>query len=120
MSFYTFDARPEAATPASASGSGQLHALLNLQQWNGAWTLNEELARLSNVSVAQVNAAVPAITDDTVLGTLLATTVVKEKFATQLGVWQSIINKATAFLDKQPNQAAIQAAIVALRALIKS
>ena len=96
----------------------RLHSLLNLQHWNGAWTLDNDLARLSNVSVAQVKTAAPTITDDVVLGTILAVAMVKEQFADQQDVWLSIINKATAFLNKQHDQVAVQAAATALRALL--
>ncbi|OQV19139.1 von Willebrand factor A domain-containing protein [Hypsibius exemplaris] len=105
-------------TTEKPNSAATLNKLLNLQQWNGAWNLTEELARLSNVTVTEVHSAVPGL-DDTVLGTLLAVTVVKERFAQQTDVWQAIINKATAFLDKQPDQAAIQSGLSALRLIIK-
>ncbi|OWA55619.1 hypothetical protein BV898_20007 [Hypsibius exemplaris] len=110
--------QPRFQTTEKPNSAATLNKLLNLQQWNGTWNLNEELARLSNVTVTEIHSAVPGL-NDAVLGTLLAVTVVKERFAQQTDVWQAIINKATAFLDKQPNQAAIQSGFSALRLIIK-
>jgi len=115
---YRTTTRWYAATTVGPSSSSKLNVILHLQQWNGAWNLTEELARLSNVTVAEVKAGAPGL-DDEVLGTALAVTVVKEKFAAQEDMWRSIVSKATTFLDKQADTQAVQAALAGLVKLIR-
>ena len=98
----------------------RLNALLNLQQWNGAWTLTDELAQLANVTAGQVRTSTSTDLDDTVLGTILAVTIVEERFPEKKDAWQAILSKAGDYLDKQTNQAAVQDATNAVRSLIKS
>ena len=98
----------------------RLNALLTLQQWNGAWTLTDELAQLANVTAGQVRTSTSTDLDDTVLGTILAVTIVEERFPEQKDAWQAILSKAGDYLDKQTDQAAVQDATNAVRTLIKS
>ncbi|OWA51239.1 hypothetical protein BV898_15733, partial [Hypsibius exemplaris] len=104
------DSRPSASASESAMPQqpaavdcgktpSALSCVLKLQQWDGSWTLTEELvnACTKGKSLADVKAAGKSL-DEEALATALAVTYLEERFTGQRDTWRAIADKAIDFL----------------------
>ena len=95
------------ATRKDASSPKQTGAgfIVSLQQANGSWLLNDQLAGVVSKSVEELKSCCPVSCDDTVMANIWATLVViellKKKYPSMLDELELVIMKAEQWLHKQ-------------------
>ena len=79
--------------------------IVSLQQANGSWLLNDQLAGVIIKSVEELKSCCPVSCDDTMMANIWATLVViellKEKYPSMLDELELVIVKAEQWLSKQ-------------------
>lgn len=79
-----------------------LSSLILLQQANGSWVLNEELALLLQLSVTDMKDKCPSdCPSDEVWATVLAITTLRSRYSTQSDEWELVVKKAENWLKGQ-------------------
>ena len=101
---------PKSATPISVTNSSPVkqtgvNFIVSLQQANGSWLLNDQLAGVVSESVEELKSCCPVSCDDTVMANVWATLVViellKKKYPSMLEELELVIMKAGQWLSKQ-------------------
>ena len=96
---FTSAQAPSAAKQAGAS------FLVSLQQANGSWLLNDQLAGVVSKSVEELKSCCPVSCDDAMMANIWATLVViellKKKYPSMLDELELVIMKAEQWLSKQ-------------------
>ena len=79
--------------------------IVSLQQANGSWLLNDQLAGVMSKSVEELKSCCPISSDDTMMANIWATLVViellKKKYPSMLDELELVIMKAEQWLSKQ-------------------
>ena len=94
-------------SPPSSPPTKQTEAsfIVSLQQANGSWLLNDQLAGVVSKSVEELKSCCPVSCDDTVMANIWATLVViellKKKYPSMLDELELVIIKAEQWLRKQ-------------------
>ena len=93
--------RKDASSPKQTGSS----FIVSLQQANGSWLLNDQLAGVVSKSVEELKSCCPVSCDDTVMANIWATLVViellKKKYPSMLDELELVIMKAEQWLHKQ-------------------
>ena len=99
--------------PAKKTGSS---FIVSLQQANGSWLLNDQLAGVVSKSVEELKSCCPVSCDDTVMANIWATLVViellKKKYPSMLDELELVIMKAEQWLHKQVLPSGVNLAIL--------
>ena len=89
-------------SPAKQTGAS---FIVSLQQANGSWLLNDQLAGVVSKSVEELKSCCPVSCDDTTMANIWATLVViellKKKYPSMLDELELVIMKAEQWLSKQ-------------------
>ena len=94
----------------------EINFIVSLQQANGSWLLNDQLAGVVSKSVEELKSCCPVSCDDTVMANVWATLVViellKKKYPSMLEELGLVIMKAEQWLSKQALPSGINLAIL--------
>ena len=92
----------QAPSPAKQTGAS---FIVSLQQANGSWLLNDQLAGVVSKSVKELKSCCPVSCDDAMMANIWATLVViellKKKYPSMLDELELVIMKAEQWLSKQ-------------------
>ncbi|GAU89685.1 hypothetical protein RvY_02204 [Ramazzottius varieornatus] len=102
---------PSRTEPSRTEPSSPLSRLLQLQQWDGSWTDAQQVAQLTNITSADLNAALGSdmtTIDDTTSTTAIAVAYIRKTFANQKAIWGSIIQKAEKYLSKKLDEPTVK------------
>ncbi|KAL6247498.1 hypothetical protein RBB50_005844 [Rhinocladiella similis] len=88
------------ATLANLPDTEKMDRIINLQEFDGSWTLSASLLALLNLTADQVkDATVKVSADDTSVATALAVLWLKSKVSDEEDVWEMVVEKATGWLE---------------------
>ena len=96
---------PAMSVPPPPAKQIEAGFIVSLQQANGSWLLNDQLAGVVSKSVEELKSCCPVSCDDTVMANIWATLVViellKKKYPSMLDELELVIMKAEQWLHKQ-------------------
>ena len=93
---------PQYTIPSKQTGAS---FIVSLQQANGSWLLNDQLAGVMSKSIEELKSCCPVSCDDAMMANIWATLVViellKKKYPSMLDELELVIMKAEQWLSKQ-------------------
>ena len=108
------------STSSLAHESATLHALLELQRWDGSWAWSSKLANQIPVTTAEARTAVAGLApfNDKLLATFLVAAYISTKFPDRVNIWRAIVKKTEIYPAKQMDEQTMAAATAVLVTLL--